>query len=120
MDAYEERGGVGEQLTLADRRAPRTCCAPITNAFALRDSLRPTSSNFSRNSSACILPRSIAMDHTPGKPQFRDLDKYFIYYLGKTNNGAAELGDVVRERQLVGERAEGNRPLIVAIARARG
>ena len=24
------------------------------------------------------------MDHTPGQRQFRDLDKYFIYYQGKT------------------------------------
>ena len=61
------------------------------------------------------------MDHTPGQRQFRDLDKYFIYYLGKTGKSEAELGDVVRERQLVGrERAEANRPRIVAIARARG
>ena len=61
------------------------------------------------------------MDHTPGQRQFRDLDKYFIYYQGKTGKSAHELADVVRQRQQVGrERAEANRPRVVALAHAHG
>jgi len=61
------------------------------------------------------------MDHTPGQRQFRDLDKYFIYYQGKTGKSERELAEVVRERQRVGrERADANRPRIVALAHAHG
>ena len=61
------------------------------------------------------------MDHTPGQRQFRDLEKYFIYYQGKTGKSERELTEVVRERQRVGrERAEANRPRVVALARAHG
>jgi len=61
------------------------------------------------------------MDHTPGQRQFRDLEKYFIYYQGKTGKSEHELTEVVRERQRVGrERAEANRPRVVALAHAHG
>jgi alpha-D-ribose 1-methylphosphonate 5-triphosphate diphosphatase len=61
------------------------------------------------------------MDHTPGQRQFRDLDKYFIYYGGKTGKSDAEIRDVVARRQSVGaERANRNRPQIVAMAAAHG
>src|SRR5271170_5904365 len=30
------------------------------------------------------------MDHTPGQRQFRDLDKYFIYYAGKSGRSQAD------------------------------
>jgi alpha-D-ribose 1-methylphosphonate 5-triphosphate diphosphatase len=61
------------------------------------------------------------MDHTPGQRQFRDLEKYFTYYSGKSGRPQADLEEVARERQKVGRaRALENRPRIVEIARARG
>jgi alpha-D-ribose 1-methylphosphonate 5-triphosphate diphosphatase len=61
------------------------------------------------------------MDHTPGQRQFRDLEKYFIYYSGKSGRSFADLEEVARERQKVGRaRALENRPRIVEMARARG
>jgi alpha-D-ribose 1-methylphosphonate 5-triphosphate diphosphatase len=61
------------------------------------------------------------MDHTPGQRQFRDLEKYFIYYSGKSGRSQADLEQVARERQKVGRaRALENRPRIVEVARTRG
>jgi alpha-D-ribose 1-methylphosphonate 5-triphosphate diphosphatase len=61
------------------------------------------------------------MDHTPGQRQFRDLDKYFLYYSGKSGCSKSDLAEVARERQRIGaERAAINRPRIVEIARAHG
>src|SRR5271167_1564919 len=61
------------------------------------------------------------MDHTPGQRQFRDLEKYFIYYSGKSGRSQADLEAVANERQKVGGiRALENRPRTVEIANARG
>jgi alpha-D-ribose 1-methylphosphonate 5-triphosphate diphosphatase len=61
------------------------------------------------------------MDHTPGQRQFRDLDKYFIYYGGKTGKSRAEVDAMIRYRQDTGgARAIQNRPLVVALARRLG
>ena len=61
------------------------------------------------------------MDHTPGQRQFRDLEKYFIYYSGKSGRAVSELGVIAEERKRVGTvRANENRPRIVEIARSRG
>ncbi len=61
------------------------------------------------------------MDHTPGQRQFRDLDKYFTYYGGKTGKSDSEIREVVARRQNTGaERAARNRPQLVAIAHAHG
>jgi alpha-D-ribose 1-methylphosphonate 5-triphosphate diphosphatase len=61
------------------------------------------------------------MDHTPGQRQFRDLEKYFIYYSGKSGRSLADLEEVATERQKVGRaRALENRPRIVEMAQARG
>jgi alpha-D-ribose 1-methylphosphonate 5-triphosphate diphosphatase len=61
------------------------------------------------------------MDHTPGQRQFRDLDKYFIYYGGKTGRSEEALARMVDERRKVGRRrAEENRPRIVEIAKHYG
>jgi alpha-D-ribose 1-methylphosphonate 5-triphosphate diphosphatase len=61
------------------------------------------------------------MDHTPGQRQFRDLEKYFLYYGGKSGRSRDELVDVARDRLRVGgERAAANRPRIVEIAKAHG
>ncbi len=58
------------------------------------------------------------MDHTPGQRQFRDIDKYFIYYGGKSGKQPHEIEKIVARRQTVGvARAAVNRPQVVAIAR---
>ncbi len=58
------------------------------------------------------------MDHTPGQRQFRDLEKYFIYYSGKTGKSEAEVWADVARRQATGaEAAAVNRPKVVEIAR---
>ena len=60
------------------------------------------------------------MDHTPGQRQFRDLDKYFFFYSGKSGRSRADVEEVAKERQKVGRaRALQNRPRIVEMARAR-
>jgi alpha-D-ribose 1-methylphosphonate 5-triphosphate diphosphatase len=60
------------------------------------------------------------MDHTPGQRQFRDLEKYFIYYGGKTGKSWDEVMDIVRQRQAVGgARAMANRAAVVALANER-
>ncbi len=61
------------------------------------------------------------MDHTPGQRQFRDLEKYFLYYGGKSGQSREEIIEIARIRQEVGaERSRANRPRIVAIAKAHG
>jgi alpha-D-ribose 1-methylphosphonate 5-triphosphate diphosphatase len=61
------------------------------------------------------------MDHTPGQRQFRDLDKYFTYFGGKSGRSEAEVREIVQYRQQTGaERASVNRPRLVAIAQERG
>lgn len=61
------------------------------------------------------------MDHTPGQRQFRNLEKYFEYYGGKSGKSPAEVNEVVKFRQSVGStRAAQNKPLIVEIAKKHG
>ncbi len=58
------------------------------------------------------------MDHTPGQRQFRDIDKYFIYYGGKSGKQPHEIEAIVARRQTIGvARAAVNRPQVVEIAR---
>jgi alpha-D-ribose 1-methylphosphonate 5-triphosphate diphosphatase len=58
------------------------------------------------------------MDHTPGQRQFRDIEKYFIYYGGKSGKSPAEIEAVVASRQkLGGDLATANRPRLVDLAR---
>jgi alpha-D-ribose 1-methylphosphonate 5-triphosphate diphosphatase len=60
------------------------------------------------------------MDHTPGQRQFRDLEKYFIYYGGKTGKSRAEMEALVVRRQAQGsQHATLNRPRVVEIAQRR-
>jgi alpha-D-ribose 1-methylphosphonate 5-triphosphate diphosphatase len=126
MDAYEERGGVGEQvvtladtieqaraadLLRADHQTHLRCEIPSPNVVEFLE-------EFLRTHPARLVS---LMDHTPGQRQFRDISKYFIYYGGKTGKSEAALQELVVERQRVGrERAEANRPRIVEIARAHG
>ena len=61
------------------------------------------------------------MDHTPGQRQFRDTDKWFVYYGGRTGRSDAEVAEILAHRQRVGrERSEVNRPALVALARLHG
>ncbi len=126
MDAYEEKGSVGEQTVIladaidqaraanllrADHQTHLRCEVPSPNVVEFLEAFL----------SAHPARLVSLMDHTPGQRQFRDLDQYFIYYGGKTGKSEAQLHEVVRERQRVGrERAEANRPRVVAIARAHG
>ncbi|MGO4869128.1 MAG: alpha-D-ribose 1-methylphosphonate 5-triphosphate diphosphatase [Roseiarcus sp.] len=126
MDSYEERGGVGEQVVVladtieqaraadllrADHQTHLRCEIPSPNVVEFLE-------EFLRVHPARLIS---LMDHTPGQRQFRDIEKYFIYYRGKTGKSQAHLDEVVRERQRVGrERAEANRPRVVEIARTYG
>jgi alpha-D-ribose 1-methylphosphonate 5-triphosphate diphosphatase len=61
------------------------------------------------------------MDHTPGQRQFRDLDKYFVYYGGKTGKSHEEVASIVAKRQEVGAaRSALSRPRLVELAHAHG
>jgi alpha-D-ribose 1-methylphosphonate 5-triphosphate diphosphatase len=61
------------------------------------------------------------MDHTPGQRQFRDLEKYFIYYGGKTGKSEPEIrADVARRQATGGALAAANRPKVVAMAHRHG
>jgi alpha-D-ribose 1-methylphosphonate 5-triphosphate diphosphatase len=61
------------------------------------------------------------MDHTPGQRQFRDIEKYLIYYTGKTGRSRAEFTDQMerRIRDNAGYSAE-NRPRVMAFAQEHG
>jgi alpha-D-ribose 1-methylphosphonate 5-triphosphate diphosphatase len=127
VDEHEDwRSGAGEQvatlveaieraraadLLRADHQTHLRCEVPSPNVVeALEDFL-------ARHPARLVS----LMDHTPGQRQFRDLEKYFIYYQGKTGQSEHELADVVRERQRVGRtRAQAHRPQVVALAHAHG
>jgi len=127
MDEYEDwRVGVGEQVvTLADaiERARVADLLRADHQTHLRCEIPSPNVVESLEDFLARHPARLVslMDHTPGQRQFRDLDKYFIYYQGKTGRSESELADVVRERRAVGrERAEANRPRVVAVAQAHG
>ncbi|GGK30140.1 alpha-D-ribose 1-methylphosphonate 5-triphosphate diphosphatase [Salinarimonas ramus] len=61
------------------------------------------------------------MDHTPGQRQFRDLEKYFVYYSGKNDKSREETEALVARRVARNAAAvAANRPALVAMAQARG
>jgi alpha-D-ribose 1-methylphosphonate 5-triphosphate diphosphatase len=125
-DADEERGGLGEQsvaladavasaraghLLRADHKTHLRCEIPSPNIAARLEEF------------LAAHPADLVslMDHTPGQRQFRDLDKYFIYYGGKTGKSKAQLETVIASRQKLGrERGEANRPRVVELAKAHG
>ncbi len=127
IDEYEDwRSGAGEQVvTLADA-IERSRVADLLRAdhqTHLRCEIPSPNVVESFEDFLARHPARLVslMDHTPGQRQFRDLDKYFIYYQGKTGKSEHELVEVVRQRQQVGrERAEANRPRVVALAHAHG
>jgi alpha-D-ribose 1-methylphosphonate 5-triphosphate diphosphatase len=126
MDEFESRKGVGETLLPLAEAVKRAAQAGLLRADHLTH-LRcevpaPNVVNFLEDYLKAHKAELISlMDHTPGQRQFRDLEKYFIYYAGKSGRSGADLAEVARERQRVGgARAAENRPRIVALARAHG
>src|SRR5271154_2743980 len=126
MDEFESRAGMGEKfvplveamqsaatagLLRSDHLTHLRCEVPAPNVV---DFL----TEFLATNAAQLIS---LMDHTPGQRQFRDLEKYFIYYSGKSGRSRADLAEVAGERQRIGGiRALENRPRIVEIAKARG
>ncbi len=61
------------------------------------------------------------MDHTPGQRQFRDLDKYLTYYMGKRGGSVEEFKAQMDARvEQNGAYSAVNRPKVIAFARANG
>jgi alpha-D-ribose 1-methylphosphonate 5-triphosphate diphosphatase len=61
------------------------------------------------------------MDHTPGERQFRDVEKFLIYYRGKTTLTESELQQMVERRRAEhAARSVPNRRKLVEIAHAHG
>src|ERR1700722_15154519 len=126
MDEFESRAGLGEKfvplvdamqkaaaagLLRSDHLTHLRCEVPAPNVV---DFL----TEFLAGNAAQLIS---LMDHTPGQRQFRDLEKYFIYYSGKTGRSAAEMEELVQQRQKVGgARARENRPRVVELAKAAG
>ena len=124
--ADDDRGGLGEQTVILADAVERARAADLLRADHLTH-LRCEIP--SPNVVACLEEFLAAhpvnlislMDHTPGQRQFRDLDKYFIYYGGKTGRSEAQLRAIVGERQRLGrEHGEANRPRVAAIGKAHG
>ena len=124
--ADDDRGGLGEQTVILADAVERARAADLLRADHLTH-LRCEIP--SPNVVACLEEFLAAhpvnlislMDHTPGQRQFRDLDKYFIYYGGTTGRSEAQLRAIVGERQRLGrEHGEANRPRVAAIGKAHG
>ncbi len=61
------------------------------------------------------------MDHTPGQRQFRDLEKYLIYYMGKRGGSVEEFRAQMDARVAQnGAHSAVNRPKVIAFAREQG
>lgn len=126
MDEYESRKGLGDTVVPLAEAVKRAAEAGLLRAEHLTHlrcevpapNVVPFIEEFLLHHKADLIS---LMDHTPGQRQFRDLEKYFIYYAGKSGKSGAELAEVAKERQSVGgARAAENRPRIVEIAKANG
>ncbi|WP_293860032.1 alpha-D-ribose 1-methylphosphonate 5-triphosphate diphosphatase [uncultured Alsobacter sp.] len=61
------------------------------------------------------------MDHTPGQRQFRDVEKFLVYYRGKTSLTEAELQALIDRRLRQHEQwSASNRRSLVSFAKANG
>jgi alpha-D-ribose 1-methylphosphonate 5-triphosphate diphosphatase len=128
VDEYEAGAGVrlGDevaQLAEAARRAAEAGLLRADHLTHLRCEVPAPNVVDSLNALLASHPAELIslMDHTPGQRQFRDLEKYFIYYSGKSGRSQADLEEMAKERQKVGHaRALENRPRIVEIAKVRG
>jgi len=126
MDEYESRKGLGETVVPLAEAVRRAADAGLLRADHLThlrcEAPAPNVVDFLEEFLCAHKAELVSlMDHTPGQRQFRDLNKYFIYYAGKSGRPAEDLVEVARERQRVGAvRAAENRPRIVEIARRHG
>ena len=124
--ADEDRLGLGEQTVVLADAVERARAADLLRADHLTHlRCEIPSPNVVERLEEFLAAHSAGlislMDHTPGQRQFRDLDKYFIYYGGKTGKSEAALRTMVSERQRLGrERAEANRPRVAAIGKSYG
>ena len=108
-DAIADAGRAG--LLRADHRLHLRCEVPAQDVVAQLEA-------FLTNRTVDLIS---LMDHTPGQRQFRDIDKYFTYYIGKTGKGVEEVRAVVAHRQANGAAAAAaNRPAVVAMAHGHG
>ena len=65
----------------------------------MRNLLEPTSLQASRPICKRMPAHLISlMDHTPGERQFRDVEKFLVYYRGKGSMTEAELQRYIEER----------------------
>jgi alpha-D-ribose 1-methylphosphonate 5-triphosphate diphosphatase len=126
MDEFESRSGLGEKflpLVEAMRSAAAAGLLRSDHLTHLRCEVpAPNVVDFLTEFLATNAAQLISlMDHTPGQRQFRDLEKYFLYYSGKTGRSHTEMEELVQQRQKVGAgRARENRPRIVELAKAHG
>ena len=123
LDDYDRRKGVGETVApLADAvaRAEAAGLLRVSHLTHLRCEIAaPNVIAFLEDYLTSRKAQLISlMDHTPGQRQCRDLDKYFLYYAGKSGLSRDEIAAVARERaQVGGARAAANRPRVVELAK---
>jgi alpha-D-ribose 1-methylphosphonate 5-triphosphate diphosphatase len=126
MDEFESRSGLGEKFTpLVEAMQKAEAAGLLRSDHLTHLRCEVPAPNVVEFLSRFLAQQTVQlislMDHTPGQRQFRDLDKYFIYYGGKSGRSAAEIEDMVQQRRRVGaERARENRPRIVELAKAHG
>jgi alpha-D-ribose 1-methylphosphonate 5-triphosphate diphosphatase len=126
VEEHEERGAMGNKTTLlADEIAARAAAGQLRASHLTHIRCEVPSPGVVEALEAFLEGRKVfllsLMDHTPGQRQFRDIDKYFIYYGGKSGKPQDEIERIVARRQDVGvKRAAVNRPKVVEIARRHG
>ena len=126
VDEFDVGAQLGDEVALLAEAIRRAADAGLLRADHLThlrcevaapnvvDSLHASSLRTRRSSSRSWIIHA-------GQRQYRDLEKYFIYYSGKSGRSRADLAEVAGERQRsAGVRALENRPRIVEIAKARG
>jgi alpha-D-ribose 1-methylphosphonate 5-triphosphate diphosphatase len=126
VDEYETGAKLGDEvapIAEAVRRAAKAGLLRADHLTHLRCEV--PAPNVVEGLTALLATHSVQlislMDHTPGQRQFRNLEKYFLYYSGKSGRSQADVEEIAKGRQKVGSaRALQNRPRIVEIAKARG
>ena len=115
MDEFESHKGLGENvapLAEAVRRAAEAGLLRADHLTHLRCEVPAPNVVESLEEFLASHPVQLIslMDHTPGQRQFRDLEKYFIYYAGKSGRNAEDLAEVVKQRLRVGGCARAGEP----------
>jgi alpha-D-ribose 1-methylphosphonate 5-triphosphate diphosphatase len=126
IDEHEEKAGMGSKTTLlADEIARRQAAGHLRADHLTHIRCEVPAPGVVEALEGFLAGRTVKllslMDHTPGQRQFRDIDKYFIYYGGKSGKPQDEIERIVARRQTAGvARAAVNRPQVVAIAKRHG